>query len=62
MMVASNSHMIKTPEQLRSELVDALESFDDAEQEGKVLSRHAIATLCARRMEAINAIMAAESR
>jgi hypothetical protein len=54
--------MIKTTEQLRSELVDALESFNDAEQEGKVLSRHAIATLCARRTEAINAIMAAESR
>jgi hypothetical protein len=54
--------MIKTPEELRSELVDALESFDDADQEGKVLSRHAISTLCARRTEAINAIMAAESR
>jgi hypothetical protein len=54
--------MIKTPEQLRSELVDALGSFDDAEQEGKVLSRHAIAALCARRTAAINAIMAAESR
>ncbi|MCP3444587.1 hypothetical protein [Bradyrhizobium sp. CCGUVB14] len=54
--------MIKTPEQLRSELVDALESFDDAEQEGKVLSRHAIATLCARRTETLNAIRAAEFR
>lgn len=61
-MQASRSQMIKTPEQLRSELVDALESFDDAEQEGKVLSRHAIATLCARRTETLNAIRAAEFR
>jgi hypothetical protein len=43
-------------------LVDALESFNDAEQVGKVLSRHAVATLCARLMEANNAIKAAESR
>ena len=54
--------MIKTPEQLRSELVDAVESFDDAEQEGEVLSRRGVATLCARLTEAINAITAAESR
>jgi hypothetical protein len=54
--------MIKTPERLRSELVDALESIDDAHQEGKMLSDHAKATLCARVIEAHNAIMAAESR
>jgi hypothetical protein len=37
----------KTEEELRSDMVDALEGLDDAEQEGKVLSRHAIAKLCA---------------
>jgi hypothetical protein len=54
--------MIKTPEQLRSELVEAAMSIDDALQEGKMLSDHAKATLRARVIEAHNAIMAAESR
>ncbi len=54
--------MIKTPEQLRSEMVDALESLDDAEQEGKMLRRDTVATLLARLMEARSAILAAEGR
>jgi hypothetical protein len=55
--IRSRSHMAtKTQEEeLRSDLVDALEGFDDAEREGKGLSRQAIAMLCARVTEAFNA-------
>jgi hypothetical protein len=54
--------MIKTFEELRSELVDAVMSIDDAFQEGKMLSDHATAALRARVIAAHNAIIAAESR
>jgi hypothetical protein len=50
--------MTKTQEELRSDMVDALEGFDDAEREGKLLSRPAIATLCANVTETVNAYKA----
>ena len=50
--------MTKTQEELRSDMVDALEASDDAEREGKMLSRPAIATLCARVTETLNAYKA----
>jgi hypothetical protein len=45
----------KTQEELRSDMVDALEDLDDADREGKVLSRQAIATLCAKVTKAFDA-------
>jgi hypothetical protein len=39
--------MIKTKEERRSDMLDALEALNDAEREGKVLSRSTIATLYA---------------
>jgi len=36
-------------------LIDALQAFEDAEREGIVLSRQAIAALCMRLTEAFNA-------
>jgi hypothetical protein len=54
--------MIKSPEELRRELVDAVMSRDDALQESKMLSDHAKATLRAGVIAAHNAIIAAESR
>jgi hypothetical protein len=51
--------MTKTQEEeLRRDMVDALESIDDAEREGKLLSRPAIATLCANVTETCNAYKA----
>jgi hypothetical protein len=54
--------MSKTQEELRSNMVDALEdareSIDHAEREGKLLSRRAIATLCANVTETIAAYAA----
>ena len=50
--------MTKTQEELRRDMVDALEGLDDAEREGKGLSRQAIAMLCARVTEAVNAYRA----
>jgi len=52
--------MINSTEELRSELVDAVMSIDDALQEGKMLSDHAKATLRARVIAAHSAIIAAE--
>ena len=47
--IRTRSQMTKTQEEeRRSDMVDALEGFDDAEREGKMLSRSAIATLCAK--------------
>jgi hypothetical protein len=42
-------------EQLLRAMVDALEGLDDAEREGKLLSRPAIAALCANATETFNA-------
>jgi hypothetical protein len=53
--------MIKS-EELRSELVDALESLDDADQAGKMLRRDTIAMLLTRLMEARGATLAVEER
>jgi hypothetical protein len=54
----SRSHMpAKTTEELWSILVDVLEDFDDADRKGEPLSRDAIAALCTRRTEAIDALM-----
>jgi hypothetical protein len=50
--------MTKTQEERRSDMVDALEGLDDAEREGKMLSRSAIATLCAKATETSNAYKA----
>jgi hypothetical protein len=47
----------KTTEELWSILVDVLEDFDDADRKGERLSRDAIAALCTRRTEAIDALM-----
>jgi hypothetical protein len=38
----------KTEEERRSDMIDALEDLDDADREGKVLSRFAIAKLYAK--------------
>jgi hypothetical protein len=46
----------KTQEELRSDMVDAVEGLDDAEREGKVLSRHAIETLCAKVTKAFDGV------
>jgi hypothetical protein len=53
---------MKTSEQRYSELVDALESIEDAEQAGKILGRDATARLWQRRTDAINPIRIAEGR
>lgn len=47
----------KTTEELWSILVEVLEDFDQADQKGERLSRDAIAALCARRRDAIAALM-----
>lgn len=54
--------MIKTKEQRDIELINAVESLDDAEKAGEMLSRDAIVTLYGRVTEASNAIRAAEGR
>jgi hypothetical protein len=51
----------KTHEELRSALVDALEGLDDAERDGIVLSREAIAALRAKVTEANNAVLNREA-
>jgi hypothetical protein len=55
--------MDQTQEELRRDMVDALEnarkSIDHAEREGKLLSRPAIAMLCANVTETVNAYKAA---
>jgi hypothetical protein len=51
--------MTKTQEEeLRRDMVDALEGIDDAEREGKLLSRPAIVTLYANVTETFNAYKA----
>jgi len=57
-----NHMMIKTKEQRDIELINAVESLDDAEKAGEMLSRDAIVTLYGRVTEASNAIRAAEGR
>jgi hypothetical protein len=47
--------MIKTQEERRSDMVDALEALDDAEREGKLLSRSTIAMLYANVAETVSA-------
>jgi hypothetical protein len=51
--------MTKTQEERRRDMVDAVEALDDAEREGKLLSRPAIATLCANVTETFNEYKAA---
>jgi len=46
----------KTQEEVRSDMVDAVEALDDAEREGIVLSNQATATLYAGVTETINAV------
>jgi hypothetical protein len=53
--------MTETQEELWRELVDALESIEDANREGR-LSGHVHVTLVARVMSANNATLAAEYR
>jgi hypothetical protein len=59
-------HYMITAEQLRSELVEAFESREDAEQEavqaGKIIDRDTTARLDQRCGDAISAVLAAEDR
>jgi hypothetical protein len=53
---------MKTHEEFHSDLIDVLEPLDVADEEGKILGRQAIATLCEPVTAVLNAIAIAEGR